>query len=45
MADDGEYWDDESDAMEEVGDNVRSGGGVKLSGLRSGSNGELDGET
>jgi hypothetical protein len=35
---------DESDVIEDVGDNVR-GGGVKLSGLRSGSNGELEGET
>jgi hypothetical protein len=44
MAEDGDD-SEESEFMEDVGDNGRCGGGVKLSGLRSGSKGELDGET
>lgn len=35
---------DDSVSMDDVGENVRSGGGVQLSRFRSGSKGELDGE-
>ena len=40
----GDGREDESELMEEVGDNGRGGGGVKLKALRSGSKGELEGE-
>lgn len=36
--------DDSEVSMEEVGENVRRGGGVRVSRFRSGSKGELDGE-
>lgn len=35
---------DDSVSMDEVGENVRSGGGVQVSRFKSGSKGELDGE-
>ena len=40
----GDGREDESELMEEVGDNGRGGGGVKLKSLRSGSKEELEGE-
>jgi hypothetical protein len=45
MAAVGEERDEESEVIEEVGDKLRGGGGVKLSVLRSGSKGEFRGET
>ena len=46
MVEGGDGREDESELMEEVGDNGRGGGGVKLKlkALRSGSKGELEGE-